>query len=162
MDKETFARHMKLAAVNFNRTLDEDLLRLYFEDLGGTTEKKFERAIRTHISTSRFFPKIPEIRKLLGDTPGVKKTKDTRREHTLHWSLADQMLLNRINGSPWLQPTTEETTLFPLEPLVDKAFEVYETFKPLATTETGEERSRRSAAFGTLNLLVVQALAEVV
>lgn len=154
MDQQTFASLLQPAADYFNWTLDDDLLRIYFEELGGCTEKRLAAAVRDHIANSRFRPKIADLKKRLGMEPGVDNGSKgpTDLERRRHWEVSDRMLQARIEGRVL---NTQETTLFPVEPLVEQAYEHYQSF-----TDKVTERTKRSYAFGLLNKLVTDALAE--
>lgn len=65
MDKRQFAEVMTLTAAAFDKEVTESLLKVYWEDLQEFEFEDFATAMTKIRRTSKWFPKIAEIRELL-------------------------------------------------------------------------------------------------
>lgn len=158
MDRETFNECLAPAVKYYAKILDGEVMQIYFEELGGLTEKKLSGAVRDHISSGHFFPKVADIRKYLREQVENKERK--RVQDNPEWGkthgVAERELDARIKGVPF---HTDETTAFPISPLVDQAYECYQKTESVYQSESAIEHSKRSYAFGLLNVLLCNSFA---
>lgn len=120
MTPETFASTLKPLGPAFNRKLDDELVGIYFRELGGFTESKLKAAVDQHIANGKFFPKIAELKKRLGVEPDSgERPKSITFDPELH---RHYTICERLFDSPDFE---HEPTRYPVQPIVDAARRAY-------------------------------------
>lgn len=150
MDKSTFAKCMKPAVSYYGKDLDSEAMQIYYEELAGYTIPQLENAVRGHIANSKFFPKIPDLRKRIIGTEEVVKPKESNypKEYARHREATDRLFEALIDGHEY---ETEGTFMYPLENVAEAARSVYEHY----LNETSEA-SARSYAYSAIHLWTME------
>jgi hypothetical protein len=113
---------MRPLGAAFNKKLDEELMGIYYRELGGFTESKFRAAVDQHIANGKYWPKIAELKSRLGLEPdseakprAVTFDPDLHRHHAICECLFDK-------------PDHEhEPTKYPVHMIVDAARRAYQS-----------------------------------
>lgn len=151
MDKPTFARCLSPLLGYYGKALSDDSLDMYFRELGGYTEKQLEDAVRGHIANSKFFPKIPDLRKRITGEEEVVTRRTTyheRPEYGRHREAAERMFDALREGHTY-EP--EGTFRYPIRPLAEAALDCYRRW-----THEVSEYVARSRAYAEINLLTIE------
>lgn len=155
MDKQTFAQSMQVAGDYYGKDLTPDVLKIYYEELGGLTVRELDEAIRLHIRTMKSFPQVAHLK-----PTNPQSSRDLRKpqhhehpEWRKHWEGAERLMRAKLTGKPAI---TNETYLFPLAPLIEAAHESAQKLEGIYEDETDNEKVRESAAYGNLNVLLAR------
>lgn len=149
MDRQTFARCIEPATTYYGRDLDREVVEIYFGELGGYTERQLDSAVRAHIANSKYFPKIPDLRKwITGKEERESKKADVYHpEYMRHREAAERMFEALLNGNEY---QTDQTFLFPIAPIAEAAVKVFEDYE-------GKE-SAMSHAYSAIHLWTLNKL----
>jgi len=140
MDKSAFMEAIQPAITYYGKDRDPELLKLYFEELGGFKPRDLENAVRGHIATSRYFPKIPELRKR------ITGTEDREEQRTCITMSAELSRHHEICEHLFDNPDYEhEPTDYPVQRIVDAARAAYVTGIERGSDERRERRYVSSA-----------------
>lgn len=150
MDTSRFAELLRPAFQYYNKTPDPEVVQLYWEELGGYSERQIESSVRKHIAISKFWPKIVDLRKHITgrdeEHPPIKRESITGNQRVgRHYEIA-----SRLVEDPAYQ--YEDRTVFNLEPLVNAARRVLKWEKDQGT----DDRLARSRVEGWVWMQVVK------
>lgn len=145
MDKQTFSKCLVPALTYYGKPLDVDVLEIYWQELGGFTERQMESAVRAHIANSKFFPKIPDLRRwITGKEETYKPRPDTdNSEMNRHREAAERVFEALVDGGRY---EAEGTFRYPVDRVAKAALAVYRHY-----AQETSDKSARGHAYSAIN-----------
>ncbi len=134
----------------------------YYDTFGGWSDKRIQGAFRKWKTYGKRWP--TEAHLLEADTKNRIEHKSRNGGKTVsdtQLALCDRIAADQLRALIEDKPPTvyDETLPIDIEPLVAKAFDIYEAHEPPEYySEANQQRSRESRAYGSLGYLVVQRL----
>ena len=151
MNRETFMEVMSTAMRYYNKDLDPEVLKIYYDELGGMARNELEEKIRDHIRKMRSFPQIAHLK--VWQEKVHQPLHSDHPEWSRHWAAGEAMLRTKMNG---VATKIEGNFLFPLAPLVEEAFKNGQHMDRIYVNEADNDRAVESAMYGRLNVLLAQ------
>lgn len=133
----------------------------WYATFGSWSSKRLTDSFRLWKQNGARFPTEKDILQMDRKIRDEKKNRQVSMlndgDLNRHSDMAQRLLSHKIDGTP--MPQSEDTFAFQFEPLVSRAFEIFESHQPPEHySERLKSNSKRSMAFGTLHMMVAKEL----
>lgn len=157
MLKEEFLHIMGPCVEYYGATFPPEQSKIFYDALGGWSVDKLQRAIEMHMQRAKSFPKIPHLKELVESKKDkISSAGERTTQHRLHAIIAQDLLNCMIEKR--LAPTHEVSTLFPIEPLVQQAYEIYSNETREHHNQAYRKTRRAGVAIGWLEIAITKKI----